>query len=154
MKYIKCQKLYFESNNNNRNFDVKFSSFHSVTEKVYRCGNEQTEMFGGGVVFYTSSKDAALTYGKHLTNPSFITKTISFVNPLFVLDGYQLYEVLVDIFGKKEMPDVYRFPYSLNDEHREKIIEYAVRNKYDGIVMGDTDYDFEEVIVSYIEIIK
>ena len=115
-------------------------------------GEEKGTMFDGKVTFYTSSKKGALTYGKHLKNSQLIEKVISFNNPLILVkNNKQLYDLLTVIFGKF-MPSYYEFPFSLSDSHREMIINYGIENGYDGIVMSDTDYDFKNIITSYIVI--
>lgn len=50
------------------------------------------------------------------------------------------------------MPDIYMFPFGVSDTHRREIIKYARNNKYDGIIMDDTDYSYSGIIRSYIEI--
>jgi hypothetical protein len=131
-------------------FEEFSPKYKNVT--VYRSGEEKGTMFDSKVTFYTTSKKGALTYGKHLKNPELIEKKISFNNPLVVVkNDKQLYDVLFDIFGKF-IPSIYDFPFSLNDSHRETIIDYAINNGYDGIIMSDTDYDFKNVITSYIVI--
>ena len=85
-----------------------------------------------------------------------IIRELNFKNPLILVNSELgeggLYDELAKIFGEKYMPNIYMFPFGVSDTHRREIIKYARNNKYDGIIMDDTDYSYSGIIRSYIEI--
>ncbi len=128
-----------------------------ITKKVYRGGSEIGSGHHSNATYYTDSEIEAKNYADFFHgNDKIYSKIIDFKNPLILVKSEigngGLYEELLNIFGEKYVPDVYRFPYILNDSDRIKIIDYARNNGYDGIVMDDTDISNRNRIRSYIEI--
>ncbi|OQC44338.1 MAG: hypothetical protein BWX59_01976 [Bacteroidetes bacterium ADurb.Bin028] len=127
---------------------------NKITKTVYRGGSEiGSNHFNA--TFYTDSELVAKDYAKQLHgNNKIYKKNISFNNPLVLIKSQigegKLYEILVDIFGELYVPNVYNFPFELNDKQRISIIEYAKNNGYDGIIMDDTDFNKQGIIRSYI----
>lgn len=135
----------------------KILNENRITKRVYRGGSDVSSEHYSNATFYTDSEIEAKNYSKYFhQNDKIYTKTIDFKNPLVLVKseiGYGgLYDIFLKIFGEKFIPDVYAFPFNINDSDRNKIINYARNNGYDGIVMDDTDITDKNVIRSYIEI--
>jgi hypothetical protein len=128
-----------------------------ITKKVYRGGSESGSGHHSNATFYTDSEIEAKNYADFFHhNDKIYSKIIDFKNPLILVKSEighgGLYNEFLKIFGEKYLPDVYGFPFNINDSDRIKIINYARNNGYDGIVMDDTDISDKNKIRSYIEI--
>jgi hypothetical protein len=140
-----------------KNFKQFVNEGTLLPKKVYRGGSEYGSDDYLNSTFYTDSEIEAKKYAKELhSNNNLYVKELNFKNPLILVkseigDG-GLYDELAKIFGDKYMPDIYMFPFGVSDTHRREIIKYARNNKYDGIIMDDTDYSYSGIIRSYIEI--
>lgn len=127
-----------------------------LRKKVFRGGSEIGK-YHPKATYYTDSEFAAKEYAKNLHgNNKIFAKNLSFKNPLILVKseiGHEsLHQLLSYIFGPDNGPDVYNFPFSLNGKMRKKIIDFALENGYDGIIMDDTDFYEQGVMRSYIEL--
>lgn len=135
----------------------EYMNENRITKKVYRGGSEIGSSHHSNVTYYTDSDIEAKNYANYFhDNDKVYSKVIDFKNPLILVKseiGHKgLYDMFVKIFDDGNIPDVYEFPFNINDSHRNKIIDYARNNGYDGIIKDDSDISGRNRIRSYIEI--
>ena len=128
----------------------------SFPKKVYRGGNEESSDLFNKCTFFTDSEIIAKEYADFLHyNDEVYTKIIDFKNPLVLVQSLvnqnDFIKLLSEILGENVTENFYHtFPFNMNPVFANKIINYAIKNGYDGVVMDDTDITHKNIIKTYI----